>query len=135
MPIQADCPFCAIAAQAEHPAVMHQNEDWLCLPPLQQEAPGHTLLVSREHYASLQDAPAAIGAGLIGACQWLNRHFALALQSDGFNLLNANGDAAQQSVPHLHLHFLPRRIRDGINAWPKLPGTKNSIEPLPAKEA
>ena len=40
----------------------------------------------------------------------------------GFNLLNANGKSAEQSVEHLHFHFLPRFPGDGVNAWPDVPG-------------
>ena len=61
---------------------------------------------------------------------------------DGVNILGANGKAAQQSVPHFHLHLIPRKSGDGLNAWPKFGKNWEDLEevrrrlalPVPAEE-
>ena len=53
-----------------------------------------------------------------------------ALGCDGINLLQNNGPAAGQTVFHLHIHIIPRKSGDGIDAWPKFNGTKCEIEEL-----
>jgi histidine triad (HIT) family protein len=110
------CPFCAIIAGRQPSTPVFENEDFVCFHPLYQEVPGHTLVVSRCHYSSFLDAPFAIGASLIHVFNELANVHGVA----SYNILNANGADAQQSVMHLHLHFLPRRNNDGINAWPEL---------------
>lgn len=47
---------------------------------------------------------------------------------DGVNLLNASGESAGQSVSHYHVHIIPRRKNDGINAWPVFEGAKQERE-------
>lgn len=49
---------------------------------------------------------------------------------DGVNLLNASDESAGQSVPHFHIHIIPRRKNDGVDAWPKFEGAKNEIEEI-----
>lgn len=51
----------------------------------------------------------------------------------GVNLLCASGEAAGQSVPHFHIHIIPRREADGIDAWPGFGGAKADIEKLHQK--
>jgi histidine triad (HIT) family protein len=64
------------------------------------------------------------------AAKVLARHYEDRVGSAGFNLLNANGIAAEQSVLHFHLHFLPRFRNDVYSAWPKLPGTDADLDEL-----
>ena len=47
---------------------------------------------------------------------------------DGLNLLNASGGSAGQSVPHFHIHIIPRKGGDGIDAWPRFDGAKEKTE-------
>ena len=47
---------------------------------------------------------------------------------DGVNLLNASDESAGQSVPHFHIHIIPRKNNDGIDAWPRFNGAKYDIE-------
>ena len=47
---------------------------------------------------------------------------------DGINLLNASDESAGQSVPHFHIHIIPRKRDDGIDAWPKFEGAKEDIQ-------
>ena len=84
--------------------------------------PGHTVIASKQHVENLLEAPGALGAELIEICKALARSYRSTMGAAAFNLLIANGEEAQQSVPHLHFHYLPRRKDDGIDAWPLLPG-------------
>ena len=47
---------------------------------------------------------------------------------EGVNLLNASVESAGQSVPHFHIHIIPRKRDDGIDAWPKFEGAKEDIQ-------
>lgn len=49
---------------------------------------------------------------------------------DGVNLLNASGEGAGQSVPHFHIHIIPRKDKDGIEAWPAFEGSTRSREEM-----
>ncbi|MCM2291133.1 HIT domain-containing protein [Allorhizobium sp. BGMRC 0089] len=64
--------------------------------------------------------PAELDFDLLATIQTLFEHYTARLEARGFNLLNANGQSAEQSVDHLHFHFLPRFPEDGIKAWPIL---------------
>ena len=44
------------------------------------------------------------------------------------NLLNASDESAGQSVPHFHVHIIPRNNGDGIDAWPKFEGAKEDVQ-------
>ena len=46
------------------------------------------------------------------------------------NLLNASDESAGQSVPHFHIHIIPRKSGDGVDAWPKFDGTNHEMEEL-----
>lgn len=49
---------------------------------------------------------------------------------EGVNLLNASDESAGQSVPHFHIHIIPRRSNDNVDVWPKFDGTKCEIEEI-----
>lgn len=113
-----DCPFCDIAAGKLAASIFLETEHFFCFAPLVKEVPGHIVVASKAHYSSLLDAPPEMGSHLVATCQALAKGFLSTTGSDAFNLLNANDSAAQQSVMHLHVHFVPRRTDDGIDAWP-----------------
>lgn len=52
---------------------------------------------------------------------------------EGVNLLNASGECAGQSVPHLHIPIIPRKKQDGIDAWPEFRGATQSLEAIHEK--
>ncbi len=49
---------------------------------------------------------------------------------EGINLINTNGESADQCVPHLHMHIIPRRKNDNVEAWPAFGGAKSEIEEI-----
>jgi histidine triad (HIT) family protein len=101
--------------------------------PLRPNLLGHTLIVTRRHYEHAGDCPAGIGASVFAAAQHLDRRYREALGSTGFNLLNASGADAEQSVPHFQFHFFPRRAGDGLSTWPQLPPFDVDLDALQSR--
>src|SRR5205823_1502105 len=81
--------------------------------------PGHILLIPREHYETLADLPRALLEPLFGAAQRLQLALESGLGADG--VFVAVNNRISQSVPHLHVHVVPRRRKDGLRGffWPR----------------
>ena len=94
------------------------------------EVYGHTVIAPKLHLPDLFCAPAERVNDLFAATQKLALHFRTAIQASGVNLLHASGSAAQQSMPHLHVHLLPRFENDGLNAWPAFPKLRHDKNEL-----
>ena len=80
---------------------------------------GHCLLVPKKHVGTLSDLPARLVEPFFGAMQRLARAVEAAMQADG--TLIAINNKVSQSVPHLHVHIVPRRKKDGLRGffWPR----------------
>jgi len=76
---------------------------------------GHTLLAPKQHLRLLSDLPAALAAGFLGTAQRLERAVEDGLGAAGSMILVNN--VVSQSVPHLHLHVIPRNPKDGLRFW------------------
>jgi histidine triad (HIT) family protein len=119
--IENGCIFCAIAARDLPARIVLETAELICFFPREPELLGHTLIASRAHHADVRDCPASLGASLFEVSQRLAGAYAARIGSTGFNLLCASGADAEQSVPHLHFHFLPRFADDQVSTWPSLP--------------
>ncbi|MGW4368694.1 HIT family protein [Nocardia takedensis] len=108
-----DCVFCRIVA-GEAPATKVYEDDTLCaFLDIRPIARGHTLVIPKSHAAELDDLDPDLGARIFR----LGHRLALAarrggLSADGANLVLNDGRAAFQTVPHIHLHVIPRRRGD-----------------------
>ena len=130
----APCAFCELAAgRAGSELVVYRTDRVVAFVPHRPDAPGHVILTPTVHCASLFDAPAAVVADLAEAARQLAVSYRDALGPEGVNVLHASGRAAQQSVPHLHLHLIPRQEGDGLEAWPRLGGAPPSPEAIVAR--
>jgi histidine triad (HIT) family protein len=114
------CDFCVIARGDDLAAeVVCEGPAWLAFFPLDPATPGHTLVVPRRHVSNLWDADPALGAELMAAVIRVGRAIRAALTPAGMNLISSAGQAAEQTVDHLHLHVLPRWHADGMDRiWP-----------------
>jgi histidine triad (HIT) family protein len=115
------CLFCRIASGEQ--AALRVFEDDLCVAFLDHRPlfPGHVLLVPRAHVATLADLPDDLLAPLARLARELARAVEEALSAEGtFVAIN---DKVSQSVPHLHVHVVPRRRGDGLKGffWPRHP--------------
>ena len=81
--------------------------------------PGHCLLVPRDHHETLGDLPAKLVEPFFSNVQLLARAVEVALDAEGTFL--AMNNSVSQSVPHLHVHIVPRRRKDGLKGffWPR----------------
>ena len=115
----AGCVFCRIVA-GELPAhTVHEDERFVAFLDTRPLFAGHTLLVPREHHETVWDLPPELHAGLLERTQRL----AVAVRdaTDAQGIFNAINNVVSQSVPHLHMHVVPRRPKDGLKGffWPR----------------
>ena len=123
-----NCVFCKIR-DGQIPAMrIYEDERTLCIMDINPLNPGHCLVLTRTHAATLYEAdPADLQAAIL-TTQRVAIALQEALQPEGLNVLQANGPAAFQSVPHFHLHLIPRWMRDGKGFdWKLVPGQKDEI--------
>ena len=115
----SDCVFCAIVAGTLSAAIVWSDDDFVAFLDQRPVFKGHTLLVPREHVVTLPDLPADLGSGFIAAAQRIATAMVSGLGAQGsFVAIN---NTVSQSVPHLHLHVVPRTKGDGLRGffWPR----------------
>jgi histidine triad (HIT) family protein len=114
-----DCPFCAIAAGGEGGHVVFEDETSLAFLDNRPLFPGHSLLIPRQHVETLADLPDELVGPLFANARLLSRAIPEAMGKPGsFVALN---NVVSQSVPHLHIHVVPRKPKDGLRGffWPR----------------
>jgi histidine triad (HIT) family protein len=85
-----------------------------------QVNPGHVLVATKKPYETLMDADEESAAAMMRAAARIAKAVQKAFQPDGITILQANKPAGWQTVPHLHLHVLPRYENDGVDlTWPR----------------
>jgi histidine triad (HIT) family protein len=105
----SDCPFCARIAAGEYD---YFDKHSVAFQPLHPVTPGHFLVVPRTHVASALEPLAPI---LLGGAMRLAAILARQMDLTDCNFINSAGTAATQTVPHLHVHVVPRREGDGLH--------------------
>ena len=113
------CVFCSIVAGTTPAHFVFDDPACVAFLDVRPLFPGHTLVVPRAHRATLRDVPRTELEPLFGCAQRLSAAFESALDAQGtFVALN---DRVSQSVPHVHVHVVPRRKSDGLRGffWPR----------------
>lgn len=111
-----NCIFCKIAGGQIPSATVYEDETFRVILDLNQAIRGHMLILPKEHYANLFELPEETAAEAMRLAKKLSHAAKEAMDIDGLNLLQNNGEAAGQSVMHFHLHVLPRK--QGDDAFP-----------------
>lgn len=103
-----DCIFCAIAA-GEIPSFKVYEDDFaLAYLDINPFSRGHTLVIPKVHTEGLLDTGDEALAKIVSRVKKVAAHLRTALPCDGFNILQNNGEAAGQTVRHVHFHIVPR---------------------------
>jgi len=117
--------------QGELPcAKVYEDEHVFAFMDAGQVNPGHVLVATRQPYETLMDADEEAALAMMRAAHRIARAVQAAFAPDGMTILQANRPAGWQTVPHLHLHVLPRYHGDGVElGWPrKEPGIERLRE-------
>ncbi|MEO5851332.1 MAG: HIT family protein [Nocardioides sp.] len=115
----AECVFCAIVAGSVPAEVVLDEPAFVGFLDVRPVFKGHVLLVPREHVVTLPDLPAGLRDGFLEAAQRLATAVVAGLGAQGSFM--AVNNVVSQSVPHLHLHVVPRTKGDGLRGffWPR----------------
>lgn len=108
-----DCIFCKIVAGKIPSNKVYEDEHTLAFMDIGPIIKGHTLVIPKEHHDPLMDTPPEILQKAIVTAQKVAKAQTIALGADGVNIVQSNGKAAGQEVPHLHFHVIPRFNNDG----------------------
>ena len=114
-----DCVFCRIAEGATAAEVVWDEDCCLAFLDHSPLFPGHVLLIPKRHYDTLLDLPSELTGPYFEVAKDLARAVETGLKADGtFVAIN---NRVSQSVPHLHVHIIPRRRKDGMKGffWPR----------------
>jgi len=113
------CLFCRIAQHDEHASIVLDVDGVLAFLDHRPLFPGHCLLIPKAHHETLADLPPDLVGPLFQHARTLARAVERAFDADGtFVAIN---NRVSQSVPHLHVHVVPRRFKDGLRGffWPR----------------
>jgi histidine triad (HIT) family protein len=114
-----NCRFCAVVAGEEQGHVVFKDELSLAFLDHRPLFPGHSLLVPRDHYETIWDLPDDLVGPLFGNAKFLSGAIRTAMNAEGAFV--AVNNIVSQSVPHLHIHLVPRNRKDGLRGffWPR----------------
>ena len=114
-----NCLFCRIVSGEVPATIVYEDINSIAFLDHRPLFHGHTLLVPRKHFETLVDLPATQVGPLFTAAQTLARAVEAAMNAEGTFV--AMNNRVSQSVPHLHVHIVPRRKKDGLKGffWPR----------------
>lgn len=115
----SSCPFCQIVRRESPAEVIYETEDTLAFFPTEPATRGHTMVIPKRHVQSFLEADPSDVQPLGLAVLKVSRALQKVLNPEGMNLITSAGEAASQSVDHLHIHLVPRWEGDAVGEiWP-----------------
>ena len=110
-----NCIFCKLANGDIPTATVYEDEDFRVILDANPAAKGHALILPKEHYANLYELDDELaGKSMILAKKMITK-LTKALDCDGYNIVQNNGEIAGQTVFHFHMHIIPRYKGDSVS--------------------
>ncbi|MBI3100348.1 MAG: HIT family protein [Burkholderiales bacterium] len=114
------CLFCRLAAGEIPSARVYEDALTIAFMDIGQVNPGHVLVATRRHAATLLDITPQEAAAVMQTAQRVASAIREVFDPPGITLLQANGREGDQTVFHFHMHVVPRHAQDGIGlTWPR----------------
>lgn len=125
-----DCVFCRIA-RGEIPGLrIYEDDHALAFMDIAGDVDGHMLVIPKAHCVSILDCPTDDLTQMMAVVQRVSQHLVDHCGYNGVDLMSACGEAAGQTMPHFHIHLIPRSHGDGLGGsgqWPCFPGAKEDL--------
>lgn len=117
--LNPNCVFCKILARAVEAPIVLEDRDTLVFLDHRPLFPGHCLVIPKTHLETVQDLPTNLLGTLFTTARLLAEAMELGLHAEGSFI--AVNNRISQSVPHFHIHVVPRRKGDGLKGffWPR----------------
>lgn len=114
------CIFCRLVAGEIPSATVHEDDLTIAFMDIGQVTPGHVLVATKRHAATLFDTTPEEAAAVMQTARRIALAVRTAFDPAGLTLLQANGAEGGQTVGHFHMHVVPRHAQDGITfTWPR----------------
>ncbi len=124
------CIFCKIINREVPSRIVFEDDYTMVFMDIARDVDGHMVAIPKKHVKNILDCDTDTLNHLMSSVKTVSNHCVDKCGYQGVNLLNASDESAGQSVPHFHIHIIPRKTGDGIDAWPHLPGTTCEIEEI-----
>lgn len=110
-----NCIFCKIIAGEIPSTAVYEDEDFRAILDVNPAARGHVIILPQKHAANIFELEEAEAAKVFPIAKKIAAALMKTYHCDGVNILQNNGEAAGQTVFHLHVHVVPRYYGDGVN--------------------
>ena len=124
------CIFCKIINKEMPSYKIYEDEFTYAFLDISNDGNGHILVIPKNHFENILDCSKDALCHLMETVQKISKHLVSDCGFDGVNIINASGQAAEQSVFHFHIHILPRAKEDNLKIFPSLAQNKESLEEL-----
>ena len=115
-----NCIFCKLAGGEIPTATLYEDEDFRVILDANPAAKGHALIIPKEHYANLYELDDELAGKVLVLAKKMITKLTDILGCDGYNIVQNNGEAAGQTVFHLHMQLIPRFKDDGVGVTWKM---------------
>jgi histidine triad (HIT) family protein len=124
-----NCIFCRIVAGEIPCTKVFEDDTVLAFMDISPLNKGHLLVIPKEHFDNIMEIDSRLYGHMASVICNLAKAVKNALAPEGANVMQLNGKAGNQVVPHVHIHLVPRWNGDGLTicAWEPVPGDKNEI--------
>jgi histidine triad (HIT) family protein len=131
MQSDASCVFCKIVAGQIPCFKLLEDDKTFAFMDINPAHDGHCLVVAKDHYPTVFEISDEAFVAVARSVRKVARAVNMAISPEGLNLVQANGEGAQQSVKHFHIHVLPRKLGDELKLnWGVKPGDRDMIAVL-----
>lgn len=132
--MEQKCVFCAIASRQIPASVVYEDEKVLGFLDINPLTEGHTLVIPKNHAVNIFDISAEDLKHILLVAQKISNNMKNAIQAEGVDLVQASGETADQTVPHFHLHIIPRKTDDKLDLRQWWVSRAQQVNPARLKE-
>lgn len=115
----ADCVFCKIVSEELPSYKVYEDKDTMAFLDINPTAFGHTLVIPKKHFSNFEAIPEDLLQKTILVVKKIGQSIKDNLEVVGYNVCENNDPGANQIIPHIHFHLIPRYKNDHLDPWPQ----------------